>query len=59
MITATKILMERYDDRTEKINDEIAPRKSTSEHSLKFALDYAKNKLDADSLMIKPRNFQF
>ncbi|HJU79569.1 MAG TPA: hypothetical protein VJ599_08405 [Nitrososphaeraceae archaeon] len=51
--------MERYDDRREKINDEIAPRKSTSEHSLKFALDYAKNKLDADSLMIDTRNFQF
>lgn len=44
---------------TTNTNDEIAPRKSTSEESLKFALDYAKNKLGADCYMIKLRNMKF
>ena len=40
-------------------NDDIAPRKSTSEQSLKFALDFAKNKLSAHCHMIKLRNLKF
>jgi multimeric flavodoxin WrbA len=44
---------------TTNSNDEIAPRKSTSEQSLKFALDYAKNKLGADCHMIKLRDLKF
>jgi nitrite reductase/ring-hydroxylating ferredoxin subunit/multimeric flavodoxin WrbA len=44
---------------TTNTNDQIAPRKSTSEQSLKFALDYAKNKLGADCHMIKLRNLNF
>ena len=44
---------------TTNTNDDIAPRKSTSEASLKFALDYAKNKLGADCYMIKLRNMKF
>ena len=44
---------------TTNSNEEIAPRKSTSEHSLKFALDYAKNKLGADCHMTKLRNLNF
>jgi multimeric flavodoxin WrbA len=44
---------------TTNTNDDIAPRKSTSEESLKFALDYAKNKLNADCAMIKLRELKF
>jgi nitrite reductase/ring-hydroxylating ferredoxin subunit/multimeric flavodoxin WrbA len=44
---------------TTNTNDEIAPRKSTSEQSLEFALDFAKNKLGADCHMIKLRNLKF
>jgi nitrite reductase/ring-hydroxylating ferredoxin subunit len=44
---------------TTNTNDEIAPRKSTSEDSLKFALDYAKNKLGAKCHMIKLRDLKF
>ena len=44
---------------TTNTNDDIAPRKSTSEESLKFALDYARNKLGADCHMIKLRNMKF
>jgi nitrite reductase/ring-hydroxylating ferredoxin subunit/multimeric flavodoxin WrbA len=44
---------------TTNTNDEIAPRKSTSEQSLKFALDFAKNKLGANCHMIKLRNLKF
>jgi nitrite reductase/ring-hydroxylating ferredoxin subunit/multimeric flavodoxin WrbA len=44
---------------TTNTNDEIAPRKSTSEQSLKLALDYANNKLGADCYMIKLRKLNF
>lgn len=44
---------------TTNTNDEVAPRESTSERSLRFALDYAKNKLGADCYMIKLRNLKF
>jgi nitrite reductase/ring-hydroxylating ferredoxin subunit/multimeric flavodoxin WrbA len=44
---------------TTNTNDKIAPRKSTSEQSLEFALDFAKNKLGADCHMIKLRNLKF
>jgi nitrite reductase/ring-hydroxylating ferredoxin subunit/multimeric flavodoxin WrbA len=44
---------------TTNLNDEIAPRKSTSEHALIYALDYAKKKLDSNTLMIKLRDLLF
>jgi nitrite reductase/ring-hydroxylating ferredoxin subunit/multimeric flavodoxin WrbA len=44
---------------TTSTNDDVAPRKSTSESSLEFALDYAKNKLNADCTMIKLRKLKF
>ena len=44
---------------TTNTNDEIAPRKSTSEESLKYALDYARKKFGADCHMIKLRNLRF
>ena len=40
-------------------NDEVAPRKSTSEEALNIALDYAKNKLGAECIMIKLRQLNF
>ena len=40
-------------------NDDISPTKSTSEDSLKYALDYAKNKLGADCNMVKLRQLKF
>ena len=40
-------------------NDKVAPRKSTSEESLKFALDYAKKNLGANCHMIKLRDLKF
>ncbi|HEX9318622.1 MAG TPA: Rieske 2Fe-2S domain-containing protein [Nitrososphaeraceae archaeon] len=44
---------------TTNTNDKIAPRKSTSEESLKYALDYAKNKLGTACHMIKLRDLKF
>ncbi|MGH9975632.1 MAG: Rieske (2Fe-2S) protein, partial [Nitrososphaeraceae archaeon] len=44
---------------TTNLNDEIAPRKSTSEQALIYALDYAKNELDSNTLMIKLRDLSF
>jgi nitrite reductase/ring-hydroxylating ferredoxin subunit/multimeric flavodoxin WrbA len=44
---------------TTNLNDEIAPRKSTSEEALNYALDYAKNQLDSNILMIKLRDLSF
>ena len=44
---------------TTNLNDKIAPRKSTSEQALIYALDYAKNKLDSNTLMIKLRDLSF
>ena len=44
---------------TTNLNEEIAPRNSTSEQALKYALDYAKNKLGSNTDMIKIRNLAF
>ena len=44
---------------TTNTNDEVAPRKSTSEDSLKFGLDYGKNNLGANCHMIKLRDLKF
>jgi nitrite reductase/ring-hydroxylating ferredoxin subunit/multimeric flavodoxin WrbA len=44
---------------TTNLNDKIAPRKSTSEQALIYALDYAKNELDSNTLMIKLRDLSF
>ena len=44
---------------TTNSNDKVAPRKSTSEGALNFALDYAKNKLGTECIMIKLRQLNF
>lgn len=44
---------------TTNANDKIAPRKSTSEGALGFALSYAKNNLGAETVMIKLRELEF
>ena len=44
---------------TTNANDKIAPRQSTSEHALNFALEYAKKKLKAETVMIKLRELEF
>lgn len=44
---------------TTNLNERIAPRKSTSEEALAYALDYAKNELDSNILMIKLRDLSF
>lgn len=44
---------------TTNSNDDVAPRKSTSEGALNFALDYAKKKLGAECIMIKLRQLNF
>ena len=44
---------------TTNSNDKVAPRKSTSEGALNFALDYAKNKLGSECIMIKLRQLNF
>lgn len=44
---------------TTNANDKIAPRKSTSEKALLYALDYAKRKLSAETIMIKLRDLHF
>ena len=44
---------------TTNSNDKVAPRKSTSEEALGYALDYAKNELDAETVMIKLRDLHF
>ena len=44
---------------TTNSNDKVAPRKSTSEGALNFALDYAKNKRDSECIMIKLRQLNF
>jgi nitrite reductase/ring-hydroxylating ferredoxin subunit/multimeric flavodoxin WrbA len=44
---------------TTNSNDDVAPRKSTSEGALNFALDYAKNELGAECVMIKLRQLNF
>ena len=44
---------------TTKSNDKVAPRKSTSETALQFALDYSKKELNAETIMIKLRELEF
>jgi nitrite reductase/ring-hydroxylating ferredoxin subunit/multimeric flavodoxin WrbA len=44
---------------TTNANDKIAPRQSTSEGALNFALEYAKKKLKAETVMIKLRELEF
>ncbi|AIF82631.1 ferredoxin subunit of nitrite reductase and ring-hydroxylating dioxygenase [Candidatus Nitrososphaera evergladensis SR1] len=44
---------------TTNMNDEVTPRKSTSESSLQFALDYAKRKYGAETVMLKLRQLNF
>lgn len=41
------------------MNDDITPRTSTSEAALQFALDYAKSKYDAETVMLKLRQLNF
>ena len=40
-------------------NDKIAPRKSTSETALNFALDYSKNNFKSETVLIKIRQLEF
>ena len=44
---------------TTNSNEKIAPRKSTSEEALRYALDYAKNEFGAETKMIKLRDLHF
>src|SRR5690348_1892039 len=44
---------------TSNSNDKIAPRKSTSEDALNYALDYAKHEFGADTKVIKLRDLHF
>jgi nitrite reductase/ring-hydroxylating ferredoxin subunit/multimeric flavodoxin WrbA len=44
---------------TTNANDRMAPRKSTSEEALRFALDYAHNYFEAETVMIKLRGLNF
>lgn len=44
---------------TTNTNDKIAPRKSTSEEALRFALDYAHSVFEAETVMIKLRELNF
>lgn len=44
---------------TTNTNDKVAPRKSTSEDALHSALEYAKNHLEAETVMIKLRELEF
>lgn len=44
---------------TTNANDRIAPRNSTSEGALNFALEYARKELDAETVMVKLRDLEF
>jgi nitrite reductase/ring-hydroxylating ferredoxin subunit/multimeric flavodoxin WrbA len=44
---------------TTNSNDKIAPRQSTSEDALHFALDYARKGLGAETVMVKLRELEF
>jgi nitrite reductase/ring-hydroxylating ferredoxin subunit/multimeric flavodoxin WrbA len=44
---------------TTNANDKIAPRQSTSEDALQFALDYARKDLNTETVMIKLRDLEF
>ena len=41
------------------MNDDVTPRASTSEAALEFALDYAKSRHDAETVMLKLRQLNF
>jgi multimeric flavodoxin WrbA/nitrite reductase/ring-hydroxylating ferredoxin subunit len=44
---------------TTNSNDDVAPRKSTSEEALSYALEYSKNQFGAETTMIKLRDLNF
>jgi nitrite reductase/ring-hydroxylating ferredoxin subunit/multimeric flavodoxin WrbA len=44
---------------TTNANDKIAPRNSTSEDALNFALEYSRKELDTETVMIKLRDLEF
>jgi nitrite reductase/ring-hydroxylating ferredoxin subunit len=44
---------------TTNANDKMAPRKSTSEEALRFALDYAHSVFEAETVMVKLRELNF
>ncbi len=44
---------------TTNANDKMAPRNSTSEDALNFALEYARRELDAETVMVKLRDLEF
>jgi multimeric flavodoxin WrbA/nitrite reductase/ring-hydroxylating ferredoxin subunit len=44
---------------TTNSNDDVAPRKSTSEEALSYALEYSKNEFGAETAMIKLRDLHF
>ena len=44
---------------TTNSNDEVAPRKSTSEEALSYALEYSKKEFGAETTMIKLRDLHF
>ena len=44
---------------TTNTNDKVAPRKSTSEDALHFALEFARKELEAETVMVKLRELEF
>ena len=44
---------------TTNSNDEVAPRKSTSEEALSYALEYSRNEFGAETTIIKLRDLHF
>lgn len=44
---------------TTNLNDKVAPRQSTSEEALQFALEYAKKNFESETVMIKLRELEF
>jgi multimeric flavodoxin WrbA/nitrite reductase/ring-hydroxylating ferredoxin subunit len=44
---------------TTNSNDDVAPRKSTSEEALSYALEYSKNEFGAETTMIRLRDLHF
>ena len=44
---------------TTNMNDDVTPRTSTSEAALEFALDYARNRHGAETVMLKLRQLNF
>src|SRR6476659_5504681 len=52
-------MFRKFSKKSTTNSDNVAPRKSTSEGALNFALDYAKNHLGAECIMIKLRQLNF